>query len=132
MNENAADFGKLVLRLTLGGLLILHGLAKLMGDGVTGIAGMLASHDLPGILAYGVYVGEIIAPLMIILGFFARIGAGLVVINMLVAIWLVHAHEILALTDHGGWAIELQAFYLFTALAILLIGSGRFAVRWDS
>lgn len=42
------DTGKLVLRLTLGILILLHGLFKITGGGVGGIAGMLSSHGLPG------------------------------------------------------------------------------------
>ena len=65
---NNPDIGKLVLRLTLGLLMLLHGINKLH-SGVGWIAGELASHNLPGFLAYGVFVGELIAPLMVLLGF---------------------------------------------------------------
>ena len=82
------------------------------------ISSKLTESGLPGLLAYGVYVGEILAPLMIIIGIFSRVGGLILVINMLFAILLVHAGDILALTDHGGWRLELQAFYLFGALAI--------------
>ena len=41
------DTGKLILRLSLGILVLMHGLAKLSG-GVGGIAGMLSGHGLPG------------------------------------------------------------------------------------
>jgi len=122
------DIGKLVLRLTLGILLLLHGLAKISG-GVDGIAGMLAGMGLPAALAYGVYIGEVLAPLLVIIGFYARIGALVIVVNMLFAIGLAHMKEIFALTETGAWAIELQAFFLFTAFAVALIGPGRFAVN---
>ncbi len=70
-----ADLGKLIVRLTLGGLLLFHGIAKLL-NGIGFIEGQLASHGLPTILAYGVYIGgEVIAPLMVILGYQTRIGA---------------------------------------------------------
>jgi putative oxidoreductase len=124
--------GKLVLRLTVGGLMLFHGVSKLMHSGsVDFIGGKLAESGLPAMLAYGVYVGEIIAPLMVILGIFSRIGGLLVVVNMLFAVLLVHTGDILALTDHGGWRLELQAFYLFGALAIVFLGSGKYAVRPD-
>ena len=124
--------GKLVLRLTVGVLTLFHGINKLMHPGsVDFIAGKLAESGLPGLLAYGVYVGEILAPLMIILGIVSRLGGLILVINMLFAILLVHTGDILALTDHGGWRLELQAFYLFGALAIVFLGSGKYAVRPD-
>ncbi len=124
----ANDIGRLILRLVLGITVLLHGISKLM-SGVDGISGMLGNAGLPGFLAYGVYVGEVIAPILIIVGFYSRIGAWVVVINMLFAIGLVHTGEVMALNQQGGWAIELQAMFLFTAAAIALIGPGRFAIN---
>jgi len=122
------DIGKLVLRLTLGILLLLHGVAKILG-GVGGIAGMLQNIGLPGFLAYGVYIGEVLAPLLVILGFYARIGALIVVATMVAALYLAHMDDLFLLGQGGGWKLELQGFFLFTALAIALIGPGRFSVK---
>lgn len=127
MLENA-DLGKLIIRLTLGGLMLFHGVAKLF-NGISGIEGMLAGHGIPAIFAYGVFIGELIAPLMIILGYQTRIGALLIVFNMLVAIALVHGNELLALGRSGGWALELQGFFLFTALAVIFLGPGRYKLK---
>jgi len=124
--------GKLVLRLTLGVLILFHGVAKLLHPGTLEFIGsQLAGLGLPEVLVYGVYVGEIIAPLMIILGILTRLGGLLIVINMIFAIVLAHAGDVFSLTGHGGWRLELQAFYLFCALAILFLGSGRMAVKPD-
>lgn len=122
------DVGKLLLRLTLGLLMLPHGIAKLIG-GVGGIQGMLAGAGLPEFLAFGVYIGEILAPLMIIAGWYCGLGALLIVINMLFAIFLAHSHEIFMLGEHGGWAIELQAFFLFTAVVLLFTGPGRIGMN---
>ncbi len=124
----ANDIGRLILRLVLGITVLLHGVSKLTG-GVAGISGMLQGAGLPGFLAYGVYVGEVIAPLLVILGFYSRIGAWIIVINMLFAIGLAHMGEVLALNSSGGWAIELQAMFLFTAVALALLGPGRYAIN---
>jgi len=125
-------FGKLVIRLTVGVLILFHGVSKLLQPESLGfIRAMLEGADLPTQLAYGVYVGEVIAPLMIVLGIYCRLGGLLVVVNMLFAIWLAHSAEIFTLSDHGGWALELQGFYLFTALALIFLGSGRYAVKPD-
>ena len=124
--------GKLVVRLTLGTLMLFHGIAKVLHPGTLDfISANLNGAGLPGMLAYGVYVGEIIAPLMIILGFHARIGGLLVAINMIFAIMLVHSGDLLSLTEHGGWRLELQGFYLFSSVAVMLLGSGRLAVKPD-
>ena len=121
------DTGKFVLRLALGALILLHGIAK-VGSGVGGIAGMLAAQGLPGALAYLVYVGEIVAPVLLIVGIFTRPAAWIVAINMVVAIWLVHAKELFVIGKNGGWAIELQGMFLFAAVAVAFLGAGRFSV----
>ncbi len=86
------DTGKLVLRLALGILILLHGINKL-STGVGGIEGMITAHGLPGALAYLVYIGEIVAPVLMIVGIYTRPAAWITVINMLVAIWLVHLKD---------------------------------------
>ncbi|MCW8851285.1 MAG: DoxX family protein [Gammaproteobacteria bacterium] len=126
------DAGKLVLRLTVAGLMLFHGVAKIMHPGsLDFIGGMLAGYGLPSVLAYGVYVGEVVAPLMVIVGYRARLGALLMAVNMLFAIVLAHTGDLLSLSEHGGWSVELQMFYLLTAVAVLFLGSGRHAVKAD-
>jgi putative oxidoreductase len=126
------DIGKLILRLTLGGLILFHGVSKLVNPGsLEFIKDRLAGFGLPEDVDYGVYLGEVIGPLMIIFGIFSRIGGLLVAGNMLFAIALVHTGDLFDLNDHGGWALELQGFYLFSALAVLFLGSGNKAIRPD-
>jgi len=129
------DLGKLVLRLSLGILLLLHGLSKL-DSGVGGIVNMVSQHGLPGFVAYGVYVGEVIAPVLLILGLFTRLGGLLIVINMLFALGLVHMGQLFSLGQSGGWALELQGLFLFGGVAIALFGAGAYSLggrngRWN-
>ena len=128
MNNDLNDVGKLVLRLTLGILILLHGMAKLV-HGIGPIQGMVTGMGLPAFFAYGVYVGEVLAPLMLILGFYARIGATLIAVNMLFAVMLVHTGELTSLGQTGGWALELQGMFLFTAVALMLLGPGRIGIN---
>ncbi|WP_038216409.1 DoxX family protein [Xenophilus azovorans] len=121
------DLGKLILRVALGVLILLHGIAKL-SKGVDGIGGMLSSHGLPAILAYLVYVGEVVAPVLLIVGLFTRPAAWVVAANMLVAIWLVHMKDLGALNNQGGWALELQGMFLFSAIAVAFLGGGRLGI----
>jgi len=121
------DAGKLILRLTVGILLLMHGLFKLT-NGIGGIAGMVSAHGWPAFFAYGVYVGEVIAPILLILGLFTRVGALLVVVNMVAAILLAHTGQLGQITESGGWRLELQGLYLFGALAIALLGAGRYSL----
>ncbi|HWS75755.1 MAG TPA: DoxX family protein [Quisquiliibacterium sp.] len=141
MAENALstnprdDQGKLVLRLAIGALILMHGIAKLGGN-VDWIAGMLGKAGLPSVLAYGVYLGEVIAPLLLIAGVWTRAAALVIAVNMLFAIGLVHTGDIGRITEVGAWGIETQALFLFGALAIALLGAGRLSFggaggRWN-
>lgn len=124
MNE---DFGKLVLRLALGILVLLHGVAKIKG-GIGFLTPMVQGIGLPPWFAYAVYVGEVLAPIMVILGIFTRTGAFVIFVNMVFAIVLVHRPELLTLGKEGGWALELQGMFLFTALALVFMNPGRYAM----
>lgn len=122
------DLGKLVLRLTLGILMLFHGYEKIV-NGVSGIETLLIKVGWPGWVAYGVYIGEIIAALLVIPGYYSRIGGLIIVINMIFAIALAHPSQLFAIGRSGGWALELQGFYLLSGLVVALIGPGRFCVN---
>lgn len=125
------DIGKLVLRLALGVLMLLHGISKVV-NGVDGIVGMVTGLGLPAAVAYGVYLGEVVGPLLVIVGLYTRVGALLIAGNMLFALLLAHRAELFTLAPTGGWALELQAMFLFGAVAVLLLGAGRFSVGGTS
>jgi len=122
------DLAKFVLRVTLGALILLHGVAKLRG-GMGPIQGMVVAHGLPGFLAYGVLVGEVVAPLMLLAGFHARLGAVLVLVNMLVAVFLVHMGQLTAFNGQGGWALELQGMFIAASIAVALLGPGSYSAN---
>ncbi|KRE94964.1 GntR family transcriptional regulator [Frateuria sp. Soil773] len=133
--QASTDLGKLVLRVVLGVLILFHGVSKLIhGPGF--VTDALAHAGLPTVLGYGVYVGEVLAPALLVLGLWTRAGALVVAINMVVALALVHTSQFFTLADTGGWALELQGMYLGTAIAVALLGAGRFSVgggngRWN-
>ncbi len=129
------DFGKLLLRVTLGLLILLHGISKVIG-GAAFITGTVAKMGFPPALGYLVYVGEVIAPLLVLFGVWARLGGLIIAINMVVAILLVHTSQFFTMSKTGGWALELQGMYLVSALAVALLGAGRYSVggsggRWN-
>ncbi len=133
--QGSADLGKLVLRVVLGVLILFHGVSKLIhGPGY--IIGVVEGAGLPSFLAYGAYVGEVLAPILLLIGWWTRVGALIIAINMLVAIGLVHMGQLATLADTGGWALELQGMFFGTALAIMLLGAGRYSLggsngRWN-
>ena len=127
VGTGSADAGKLVLRAALAILILLHGIAKLRG-GVGFIGAMLSQHGLPAALGYLVYVGEVVAPLLVLAGIWTRLGALVIAVNMVVAILLVHMGELFELGRTGGWALELQAMFLAAAIAVALLGAGRYSI----
>jgi putative oxidoreductase len=126
------DVGALLLRLAVGGLMLFHGVDKLV-EGIAWLGPLLAKKGLPSWLMYGVYAGEILAPILLLLGVATRSAAGLYIATMGIAVYLVHADEVFALGKHGEYALELHVLYAVGAAAIALWGPGRFAVpapRW--
>jgi putative oxidoreductase len=129
------ELGKLILRVTLAVLILLHGIAKVIG-GIGPVTGLLAKTGMPAALGYVVYIGEVVAPLMVLLGIWTRIGALIIAINMTVAVLLAHTAEFFTLSKTGGWALELQAMFFVAAVAIALLGAGRYSLggadgRWN-
>ncbi len=125
-NVITEDRAKLLLRVTVGVLMFLHGWFKLMNPEAVGyIGGMFSAVGLPAFLAYLIYIGEIVAPIMLIIGYQTKVAALLVAITMVVAIILAHAAQIFTLTEMGGSAIELQLLFLVGALAIFGLGAGK-------
>ncbi len=129
------DWGKLLLRLAVGGLLIFHGIAKLR-NGIGWMSGPLSGLGLPAFVGYGVYVGEVIAPIFLILGKWARIAGVIVAFNMCGAIIIALRDKMFTLNMGGGWAIELELMFLLGGLVIFLLGSGKYSVSrgngaWD-
>ncbi|QDA57925.1 DoxX family protein [Thermomonas aquatica] len=122
------DLGRLALRIALGLLILLHGISKLR-NGLGPIEEMVVAHGMPSFVAYGVLVGEVVAPLMLLLGFHARIGGLLIAINMLFAFALVHMGQLAQLNEQGGWALELQGMYLAAGVALALLGPGRYSIN---
>lgn len=127
MSENIA---KLILRVMVGGMMLFHGVHKAL-HGVDFIKGLLKSHNIPEFIAYGVYVGEILAPIFLIIGWKSRIWAAVIALTMAAALYLVHMGDFVKLGAHGAWAVELQMFYLLSSVAIVLFGSGKYAIMRD-
>lgn len=128
MISKNSDLGLLVLRFSVGGLMLFHGIAKL----IHGISFLVESM---GAFGYAVYIGEVLAPIAILLGFRTRIAAVLLAVTCVVAIATAHAQDIFSISEHGGYANELLMLYLLGSVALFFTGAGKFAVsktnQWD-
>ncbi|EGO8190541.1 DoxX family protein [Escherichia fergusonii] len=125
------DFGKLLLRLAVGGLMLFHGVHKLFA-GIDGISGMLIAKGFPGFIAYGVLIGEVVAPVLIILGILTRPSALVIALTMVVAWLMVGMGKTGMLDKTGAWAIESLVYFFVAALAVAFLGTGRYAVASNS
>ncbi|EIY9330892.1 TPA: DoxX family protein [Escherichia coli] len=125
------DFGKLLLRLAVGGLMLFHGVHKLFA-GIDGISGMLIAKGFPGFIAYGVLIGEVVAPVLIILGILTRPSALVIALTMVVAWLMVGMGKTGMLDKTGAWAIESLVYFFVAALAVAFLGAGRYAVASNS
>lgn len=126
--HNTDDLGKLLLRVALGVLFLFHGTAKVMGGVPAGIMANVVSHGWPAWIAYGVFVGEVLAPMLIILGILTRVGGIIIAINMAIAVYLAHVPQLTEIGSTGGWRLELQGLYFVGGLCVALLGAGRFSL----
>lgn len=120
------DIGRFILRLAIGGLMLFHGMNKLI-YGNEQVNQILDSVGIPAFLGFGVFLGEILAPILLIAGQWTRVAGFLIAIDMLVATLLVHAQQMDEINQLGGWMLELNALYFLGAVAIIFLGSGRIA-----
>lgn len=121
------DLSALLLRLALGGLMLMHGIHKLK-NGIGGIEKMLVNNGLPEFMAYGTYIGEIFSPALLILGLYTRLNALVIALTMVVAIYVAYGSKLLALTPQGGLLIELPLLFLVGAIALILMGGGKWGL----
>jgi putative oxidoreductase len=124
MGAGLDDLGKLILRFSIGGLLLLHGITKVQ-NGIGFVEQMVTQNGLPHVLAYGVYVGEIVAPILVIAGAFTRPAALIIAFDLAGAILMARKADILEMGPGGGWAIEVEMLFLLGGLAIACLGVGR-------
>jgi len=128
MKQIKIDLGKLLLRIAIGGLLLLHGIHKML-HGFDGVRGALVKNGLTELLWIGCFVGEIIAPICLILGIFTRISALLVVVVMIFSLYLVFGMAAFELNSKTGALVtEANFLFLFSALALYFIGGGRYSL----
>lgn len=130
------DLGKLLLRCTVGGLMLFHGVSKLL-HGIGWMPPMLQMHGIPGWVAYGVFLAEVVAPLLMIAGWRTRLASIVLAFEMVMAIWLEFRDRVFTVKPAGGgWTIELELFFLVGSLALVFLGSGKYSVsrgrnNWD-
>jgi putative oxidoreductase len=114
------EIGALILRVTLGSLFLIHGIVKFQG-GIENIVGWFESIDLPGFMAYGVALVEIIGGVALIIGLATRFISALFAILMIGAILKVKLSVgLLGNSQMAGYELDLA----FLVIAIYLVING--------
>lgn len=117
----------LILRLTLGIVFFMHGAQKVLGwyggGGLEGTSAFMNSLGIPTFMAYISSFWEFLGGIFLIMGFMSRLWAAGLVINMLVAISLAHSGFFV-----GNGGIEFALTLMAVALAVTLLGSGKYSI----
>jgi len=113
----------LVVRLTLGAIMVAHGYHKVFG-GLQHHAQFVSSLGLPAWTAYLSAFTEFFGGLLVLAGLFTRVAALAICINLSVAIWKVHLHN--GLTGNGGFEFPLAVATL--AFTLIFFGPGPIAL----
>lgn len=130
------DLGILILRLSVGLMMIPHGINKIINpSALMYIQSLLDDKGLPAFISYGVFVSEILAPLFIVLGFRTRLSALVMFVSGIMVLFLAYSDIFFGLTQYGGWLAELPALFMFGALALFFTGGGKYGIsnknQWD-
>jgi putative oxidoreductase len=117
-----------VVRVIVGFMMFAHGVDKLSGGaaGIAGFGGFLSSAGLPAglLLAWFVTLLELVGGAMLILGLLSRVIAGLLIVELIVAIALVTGQAGL-ISGEQGVGYERDLAYITGFLVVLLLGPGR-------
>jgi putative oxidoreductase len=127
---------KLLVRVTVGVLILFHTWAVIHGE--VAIRATLERWGLPVELLWTCLLFEGIAPIMVILGIYARIGAWLMTFWMVMAFLLAHIDtgHLWQLNEiRNAWRVEGPFFFLILSLVVALQGAGRYSLniggRWN-
>jgi putative oxidoreductase len=120
-SADATDWASLILRLSLGLLMLSHGYPKLMKL----MGGDLKFADPIGIgepasLALTVFA-EFFCSLLIVAGLWTRLALIPLMITMLVAVSVIHFNDGMDKKEHG-------LMFLLPYIALFLLGSGKFSL----
>ncbi len=127
IDNRTAPYAALLLRLSLGGLLLAHGLLKVLVFTLPGTVAFFGKLGLPAIAAYGVVSVELIGGLLLIAGIATR-WVSLAALPVLLGATVTHwAGGWLFSAQGGGW--EFPAFWAAALVVQSLLGDGAFAVK---
>lgn len=126
INVRTAPYAALALRIALGAMFIAHALLKYYVFTLPGTVKFFESIGLPGPLAYLTFYAELIGGALILAGAWSRWVSAALTPVLLGATWAHAGNGWLFTAQNGGW--EYPAFLTVAAIALTLLGDGKFAV----
>ena len=120
------QYAALLLRVTLGIILLAHGLLKLLVFTLDGTSQFFASIGFPAWMAYPVTGFEVIGGALLILGVYSRQIALLSIPIMLGAVYVHLGNGWVFSNPNGGW--EFPAFLTIAAVVVALQSSNAFSI----
>ena len=125
--QQTAQYGITLLRVSLGTMWTAHALLKLFVFTLPGTAEYFQSIGYPGVLAYPVFAVELLGGAALVLGVYARQVALALVPVMVVAASVHVGNGWVHTSPGGGW--EYPAFLVASSIALWLSGDGRLVLR---
>jgi putative oxidoreductase len=125
--ETNTNYGAMITRLSLGGVLLSHGLLKVLVFTVPGTVAYFESLGLPATAAYLTIFAEVVGGAAILLGLYTRLAALLSIPLLMGALWAHSGNGWVFSAEGGGWEFPLLLVVLAAAVAVQ--GSGPFALR---
>ncbi|WP_308993778.1 DoxX family protein [Mariniflexile litorale] len=121
MNKNFPDLGLLILRIGFAGMLLTHGIPKLnlLFESPIKFADPIGVGEITSLIL--TLIGEVLAPILILIGFRTKLAAIPVIITMFVAAFIVHASDAMAVKEKA-------LLYLIGFVVIFLTGAGKYSI----
>jgi len=127
MTNRTQDHTAFILRLSLGTILLAHGLLKVFVFTIPGTVGYFDSIGLPAITAYLTIFGELVGGTALLLGLYTRLAALLSLPILLGATWVHIGNGWVFNSPNGGW--EFPALLVVLTAIVAIQGAGSFAIR---
>ena len=121
-----SDIGLLIVRIALGGIIFFHGFNKIV-HGIGDQWAILENHGIPGVFIYFVYVSEVLAPVLVVLGILTRLSNLTIIVTMIVIFYALPFP--IGLDEHGAMNIESQLYFLLLSVALFFTGPGRYVLK---
>ncbi len=127
IDTRTAPYALFALRVALGLMFIAHALLKYVVFTMPGFAGFLGQIGLPAVLAWPIFLAELLGGIALVLGVYARLVSVALLPILLGAVWVHAGNGWLFTAANGGW--EYPAFLVVASITHILAGDGAFTLK---